>query len=339
LKTPSKNEQQKKALLAIVFASSLLNAHLPVSAANESKSESHSLIGQKIANNSHLSPEIRAFFLLTLARDYLAGCDKKDLEARFSELANQTKAFQIPRRFRNTLDGWAQDVFTGKFFFVFKDNKPDPHKTNAEEKKQNRALANSAIDLAVSQLDTMTDKYSKLIICFIAMRIYEKTDNTTGISECKTRIDYAVKTCEAKTQIDIQEIESACTALNLLAMDIIPISITDREPKSAIGERKIHVNPITESDFNKSEKLRLRAITLADRLGTDQHLRRKMHRDMALWYEQLGKKSLADSEKNVLYNLVGIRDEKILYPVDGACGHLRWWTLQQDMYAVDCGMG
>lgn len=336
MKSQNEKTQRNRALLAIAFASSIASSPLPTLCGNSA--ESTSAIGQRIAKNAHLSPEAKVFYLLSLARDYITGSDKKQIESSFHYATTQPNSsiFRDPRSGRHLLDNWTKQVSEGNFF-IEQVNYTTLNQT--ELKKGNYALANSAIDLAVTQLEKSTDAYAKLNMYFVALRMYEKTQNAEGASKCKRIIEENVQSCETNAVIDEQRIEACYAVLNLMAALTVPVSISDREQKVDPSQRKLIVNSYSEKLFRESEKLRLRAVAITDRLDKEKHLRRKAHRDMSLWYLKLDETALAEKQKEVLFDLVGIHDDRILYPLEAGCGHLVWWKKENDGFGVECGMG
>jgi hypothetical protein len=121
--------------------------------------------------------------------------------------------------------------------------------------------------------------------------------------------------------------------LNSEAYGLISIVIPDIKPTST------QAKSFTEEVFDTSEKLKLRAVAMTDRLDATNHLRRKAHRDLSLWYSQLGKTELAEKEKQTLLELVGTKDESILYPYVQMCGHLVWWRDPRSHDMMACGQG
>jgi hypothetical protein len=124
-----------------------------------------------------------------------------------------------------------------------------------------------------------------------------------------------------------------------MAYSLIPVNIPNLNPHDSIAGRQTPLEPFTEKDFKESEKLKLRAVAMADRLDSKNHLRRKAHRDLALWYMQLGKNQLAQKEKQTLFELVGCEDDSILYPQAAGCGHVVWWKKERNIVTMGCGMG
>lgn len=336
MKIPNKMLQKNKALLAIAFASTIASSPIPAFSGNNA--ESTSSMAQMIAKNAHLSPETNAYYLLYIARDYLAGIDKKQIESSFYHLATQpdNSIFRNPRSGRQLLGNWTKQLCENNFF-----NEQDNYTTSniSEWKKEKNALAKSALDLAFTQLEKSTDTYAKLNMYFIALRMYEKIHSAEGRSKCEKIIEENVQSCEASSEIDEEKMEACYAVLNLMAAVTVPVSINERETKIDPSRRKFIVNSYTEGLFKESERTRLRAVAITDKLDGEKHLRRKAHRDMALWYSKLDKNDLADKQKQVLFDLVGIHDDCILYPVEAGCGHLVWWKKENSVFGVECGMG
>lgn len=124
-----------------------------------------------------------------------------------------------------------------------------------------------------------------------------------------------------------------------MANGFIPVQIPDLNPDLNPFERQESVGPFTEEEFKKSEKLRLRAVAIADKLSKEEHVRRKAHRDLALWYMKLGKKEQGEKEKQILFEMVDCKDDIILYAQPEACGHVVWWKKQKYESGLACGMG
>jgi hypothetical protein len=78
---------------------------------------------------------------------------------------------------------------------------------------------------------------------------------------------------------------------------------------------------------------------MADRLTAKTDTRRRIHRDLSLWYMQLGKVEKAEQQKQILFELVGRADDKLLYPAQVGCGGVVWWGDESKMLFGACGMG
>jgi hypothetical protein len=128
--------------------------------------------------------------------------------------------------------------------------------------------------------------------------------------------------------------------LNSMAFGIVPLQISDRPlGENFAGFRIKPIGPVSEGDFKQSEMLKQRAAAMVDRLDASDDLRRRTHRDLALWYKQLGKSEKAEKEKHILFKLVGSHNDSILYPQSPGCGGLVWWKSEKLTRFIDCGMG
>lgn len=350
-----RNPMRSKALLAIAFAGGVLNSQLPALSQSESKSESTDSEIQKIAKDRKLSPKYRALYLLQLANENLPDSTQADMEAQLSYFW-----FAGDRRSRlNKNKVWdEEDSFISRMMYpgrwISASDRSGSESSPITDEKL--AFANRAVGEALLQLDKSTEKFATLNLYVIASRLFQKTGNRDGVQRCERILEDALQTCEQNKHINETQITEATSALKRMANSLIPVYIpfrdpktvyiTAREPKNDPAQRLVlervqpaEVKPFTQKDFLESEKLKLRAIAIVDRLPPENHLRRKAHRDLVLWYMQLGKNEMAEREKQLLFELVGIRDDSILYPQDGACGHIVWWQRGGTVTYMGCGMG
>jgi hypothetical protein len=119
-----------------------------------------------------------------------------------------------------------------------------------------------------------------------------------------------------------------------MAYGLVPLRIEDYRPSQAKAGTST-----TEADFKAAEKLKLRGAAIADRLNATDHIRRKAHRDLAIWYSELGKEEKAKKEKQILFKLIGSSDDRLLYPQSQTCGHPVWWEMHQRGPIIKCGIG
>ena len=337
----------RKALLAMVFAGGMLNSQLPALSETESKAEgrteSTDSVEQEITNNIDLPPAIRAFILLRFASDYLTNSNRSYVEAKFARMANDRSLnwiFRDPKRAEGIFVAWAEQLASERHCInhdvsAETEAKPPPQSTGVE----NSALADAAIRKALKQLDNSSETFAKLNIYFIASQLFQKSGNTAGMQECNNVLEEAFKSCEVKASADEAQIKALSSILNSMAYGFIPIHIWDLDLKEKPWERQNEVKPLTEKEFRESKKFKLKSIALVDKLPPDSHVRRKAHRDLVLWYIQLGKNEMAEEEKQVLFELVGTKDDSILYPQQGTCGHLVWWVREGRAGGPFCGMG
>jgi hypothetical protein len=330
---PIRKPARRKALLAIAFAGGMLNSQLP--ALSENKSDSTDSVVQQIANSTQLTTEVRAFFLLRLASRYIAGENRTALEAEFRPVVNEPKKSVLFRKssMENILVSWAEEVSSDRRLTNQGDTRPDSQSIV----DKNSVLAGAAIQQALIQLDKASDKFAKLNMYFIASRLFQKMGKTDGMRKCSAVVQEAFQACEGNSQIDEDQIEAASSVLNSMAYGLIPVHIKDMTLNDRPWLPQSQVKPFTEKDFKESEKLKLRAIAMVDRLGAADHVRRKAHRDLALWYLQLGKMEMAEKEKQTLFELVGSKNDSFLYPEAIGCGQYVWWQKVEIM--MGCGMG
>jgi len=308
----------------MLFAGSMLNAQLPaVAEGNEQSSVS---IIEKIVNHTQISAEMRAYYLLGLASAYLYGGDKASLEIQYTNALYQPGAgwtLGTSEKLERNLSSWTDRVALEE-------------KTSGNPKKSTKdaAFADEAITAAVNQLDAASDQFAKVSMYFIASKLFQKSGNLEGAGKCDKFLQDTFQTCERGAASDEKQIKAVASVLNSMAYALIPVSIPDGK-----GVPIKQVSSFTDETFKDSEKLKLRAIAILDRLPATADARRKAHRDLVLWYLHFGKDTLADAQKQVLFELVGAKNDSILYPQDGACGHLVWWETKPVMDSMDCGMG
>jgi len=304
----------------MAFAGSLLSAQQ--TALSENKLETSDSVIRQITDETQITPEARAFYLLNLASCYLNGMSRAAVEAQFASGLQEPNPRRsgLSSKWETILGSWANDISTKRFY---------PYVP-----EKNLALANEAIQDALIQVDKGSDNYAKLNVYFLASLFFEKSGNINGAKQCVKVLEKGFRSCEERSPVDEQEVKACASILNTMAFRRIPLLIPDHSydlPK--------HVLDFTQEDFDASVKLKLRASAMVDRLPATNHQRRKAHRDLALWYLQLGKPNLADKEKEILFDLVGSKDDSILYPQQQGCGHFVWWEKPGTVFGYECGMG
>jgi hypothetical protein len=202
---------------------------------------------------------------------------------------------------------------------------------------ENSTLADKAIKKALAQLDLSSDRYARLILYYAASGLFQQVGDADGVIRCNKVLKDSFQFCEIHST-DEQEIKGASLVLSLMAYRLIPVQISDL-PNGNYRDRSTDLPAYTECHFRQSEKLKLEIITMADRLPASSDVRRKAHRDLALWYMRLGKSELAEKQKQTLFELVGCKDDSILYPQFGMCGHVVWWQTKKIGLNGFCGMG
>lgn len=278
---------------------------------------------RKIAE-TQITPEGRAYHLLRYFRSVLQSGNAQVLEENFHYL-NEPRYFF---RESNILANWADELGT---------QKSEARKSSTSSK--NTLVAEHALKEAIAQLNKSTKPSIKLHLFFIASLLAKQAGYSDVAKVCDSYASKMIDACEANSNVDTELILAAVSVLNSKAYAIVPIRIAER--KELIG-RKPQVNSGAPSAVavKQAEKLKLRAAAIADRLPPEEHGRRKVHRDLSLWYKQLGKPELAERQKKIVFDLVGVDDDRILYPSSGMCGHLLWWQLASvDGDRFKCGMG
>lgn len=324
-----------KALLAIAFAGSVLTLQSPVLGQEQPKTSSSSVI-DVIAMNVKATPEAKAYYLLQLAYCYCTGGDTTGLEIHIKSnliKSDNLSLFYSSYRGEPFLGSWASSVSLLSQSVA----KEEQSKTgDTKISKEHRTFADKAITAAVAQLgsDFKEPLALKLNMYLIASCLSRITGNTQNEQMCTKELNAAIQACEASKTVDSGQIKAVASILNSMAFGLIPIRIPDYQAQSPS-----QLPEFDRKNFDESERLRLRAAALLDRLPTGDQERRKAHRDLSLWYSQLGRDDKALKEKEELFKLVGVKDDRILYPQSGVCGHPMWWTTEKLTYESNCGMG
>jgi hypothetical protein len=326
----SEKTAQNKTLVALVFASAALNSHLP--ALGEEMTASTESVIQQLANNSLINPESRSWSLLRLANDLLDGRDTLLTEAQIKGLTG-TDVVRPSKSYERMLVSWTESVLGGLT--------PSNGLRKLETKSIARfcrvdapSLAATAIDDAININAEVSNSYARLRMLLIARCLYKRLGNAAGEGRCDNSLEQTIQACEKSRSKDPELIRTVSSVLNLMAYEIIPIRIADHQ----LQQEKLKM-PVGNNDFEACENLKLRAAAIADRLAPTDDIRRKVHRDLAIWYMELGKHEKAEKEKEILFELVGSRDEKILYPTSFGCGMLTWWQVRGAIMQGLCGMG
>lgn len=328
-----------KALLAIAFAGSILSSQLPArgqESRDTSSSSSSSSLVEAIAKNDRATPEVKAYCLLQLAYCYCAGNDTAGLETHIKlnlVKSDNGSLFHYSSRTEPYLSSWASSV---SLLSHSVGAKAQSQTGDAKISKEHRAFADKAITAAIAQLglDFKEPHALKLNMYLIASGLSRMIGNMQNEQKCTKELNAAIQACEANKTVDSAQIKAVASILNSIAFGLIPVHITDYQAQSP--------QQLPEFDmksFDECERLKLRAAALLDRLPTGDQERRKAHRDLSLWYSQLGRDDKALSEKEELFKLVGVKDDRILYPQSGVCGHPMWWTTEKLTYESNCGMG
>jgi hypothetical protein len=319
-------------VLAIAFAGNMLAAQLPA-VCKESPETSSSVI-ESISKNVRGTPERKAYYLLQLAYCYITGGNAAALETQFKaglgQLGN-SNMFRFSPRGEHPLVSLANRVS------LLSHSAGAIAPTEIGKKKissEDRAGADKAIEAAIAQLGQGIKNTETLNLCLIASYLSRMTGNSQNEQKCNRILNDAIQTCEGSKTVNSSQIKVVAQILNSMAYGLIPIQIPDNH--SLLRQQTIVFDV---KYFDESEKLKLRAAALLDRLPSTDHERRKAHRDLALWYLKLGKDEKSLKEKQELFTLIGVEDDRMLYPTSGMCGHSNWWEVGTAVMGGLCGMG
>lgn len=312
---------RKKAILAVAFASGLVSSLVPTVAKETAIPDS---IVQRLAANNNGIAETRAYDLLQVAASYVQGSNSEQIEKLYGPVLEQKNGLWHYKNIERWLKAMAEQqsikVQRGEF-------------SKIGEKEA--AQANLAIKEAQKQLDHTNNQVLKPIMTYIASCLYKRLGNTAGEKECEKLL--SIQAATDKSSITAEQAGAAIEILNARAFGYLPLELSDQ---FIFGQRtQAKLSDYKDSDFKASEKLRLEALAIADKLPEDEHVRRKAHRDMVIWYRSLGKEDLAKEQLQTLYKLVKYEDETVLYPQHGGCGTLVWWQKEKHISSFDCGMG
>ncbi|HMP50685.1 MAG TPA: hypothetical protein PKD05_03955 [Candidatus Melainabacteria bacterium] len=331
----SKRESVKKrALMAILLAGGMLGSAPGGYAAPKAGAVSKSQLElvNKIVGNQNLSSELRAYYLIQIARSALQGVDRGALEKQYRPYAEANAYNLFSRR---------KDAFNNSLSAVASQLSLEAHSTKEDkpgDKRGNSALAETALKEAIPLLETSDNPFARLNLYFMASYLLRKTGNEIESKYCQKKVNDAIKGCESDFSKHANQLEGVVAVLDSMAYGYVPVQISDWQRPSAAGMGRQTKN-YGEKNIAEAEKLKLRALALADRLDSGSQLRRKAHRDMVLWYQELGKSDAARNEKEILFNLVGVHDDKILYPQSSGCGNVIWWKAEIIKAKMACGMG
>lgn len=330
----SKKSVRRRALMALLVAGGMLGSGPGAFSAPKAGAVSKSQLElvNKIVGNQNLSSELRAYYLIQIARSALQGVDGGALEKQYRPYAEANAYNLFSRR---------KDAFNNSLSAVASQLSLEAHSTKEDkpgEKRGNSALAETALKEALPLLETSDNPFARLNLYFMASYLLRKTGNEIESKYCRKKVDDAIKGCESDFSHHANQLEGVVAVLNSMAYGYVPVQISDWQRPAVAGAGK-QAKSYAEKNIAEAEKLKLRALALADRLDSGSQLRRKAHRDMVLWYQALGRSDAARIEKEILFNLVGVHDDKILYPQSSGCGNVIWWKAETIRAHIACGMG
>ncbi len=310
-------------LLAVVFAGSMLTAQLP--ALSQAPHLASASMIDFISKNSQIPEEEKAYRLLQLANIYITGTPSTVWEASVRAGSGEpcsNRDIQILLRREGYLLSWADAVSLRSYYYG------STALSAAGRKKisiEHRVVADNAIRAAIEQLDQGSKKVESFNMYLVASGLSRVTGNTRNEKNCTKVLNAAIQACEDNRTVDSAQIKMISSILDSMAYGLIPISVEDTQAQS---RRRLPAFDMKK--FDQSERLKLKAAALLDRLPATDHNRRKAHRDLILWYTQLGKGEKALKEKEELFNLVGVKDDRILYPQSVMHGYPIWWSVAKE---------
>lgn len=334
-------KRKRQVAIAIMFASGSLFSTSDV-IAKQPAADGSTL--QYLVSNTALSNEVRAYYLLRLADSYIEG------DGRARSVSLEMKAgTRNPLQYFGFVDmeGFYEDVsysyakylLTQSLAKKTSDKAESNSLANDEAAASNMALADDAIQAALKELKQSSNEPRKLNLYFAASKILQKKGDLAGSKRCEDAFNDMIRDAESSDKPKPELVAAANAIFGLLAKAILPVQIPTFVAGS-FGEQPLAplASPPAEAILD-SEALLLRGLKLVDRLPSSDHNRRKAHRDMVLWYRQVGMMPQAEEQKLILFSLVGIENDSILYPQSGACGHPAWWMKPGYRSDMNCGMG
>jgi hypothetical protein len=333
---------RQRALLAIAFAGGAIHAAQPALTQNETGTTETiaqpALIDaavRKIADCKQSTPEIRAYYLLSIAPNCLINSvdGVVQMENTFETYAiSHSSSHFLEFHDENMLLNFADSLSNKELIRI------DAHLVTKEH--ANRA---DMVTLeALRQIDQSPTSPNRLYVYLAASRLFDKTGNKDEMHKCQAVLNESLRSAEKPTNLDEKQLKLASSILNSMAYALIHVGVPGLAlPTSSQARQKTEGIDYTENEFKESEKLKLRAVALVDRLDATNFLRRKAHRDLALWYKELGKMNLAYQQKQILFKLVGREDESLMNPKVIACGQVQWFPEPGETNELPwvCGMG
>lgn len=324
------------------MANSLLQGQVPALGAGKISTLDSKILGRVIS--APISREARALYLLNIASDLLRGFDPIKYPDSFNKILEEPRWSQSFRGSDGTWLGSAASVAaTQTYPYVLKHLKVTSA-SSADRKRiaEIHSLTEEAVEQAVALLRDSSKPALQLPLLYIASRQCRLLGREKSREECLNQIERTVRQLENNPSADPSDLKTAALVLNLRAYELIPLHISVL-PNNFIDTARWGPPPdlsdLDEEKFKTAQALKVRSVTLLDSLPSDNHERRLAHRNLALWYMKLEKKELAEAEKSILFNLVGINDDRILQPQSRGCGQVEWWQIPKGAWSGACGMG
>lgn len=321
------------------MANSLLQGQVPALAAERVENVDSKIVRRVVS--APLSREARAYYLLNIATNLLRGLDPITHPDLFKLTLVEPQWFHHYRHVDLSLVGNAASFAATP---AYPQNRQVRSASDSDLKQiaSNHSLTEKAVEQAVALVRDSSKPALQLPLLYIASRQCRLLGREKSREECLNQIERTIRQLENNPSADPSDLQAAALVLNLRAYELIPLHISEL-PKNFIDTLWWGPQPdlcnLDEKKFKTAQAFKVRSVTLLDRLPSDNHERRLAHRNLALWYMKLEKKELAEAEKSILFNLVGINDDRILQPQSLGCGQVEWWQIPKGGWSGACGMG
>lgn len=254
-----------------------------------------------------LLAEYLAYEYLMRADAFLASDNRSEVEANFPLDTREFRSFDSLSS--EKLSSWAKRVSKEEFA---------PNK--------NADVAIASLNKAMSELELSSDPLRKLEMYFIASILLRRAGDNSDSKKCEQYIENYIRSCESGESLNEKRFSAAVALLGIKAYSLVNVNIPDEASSDPISfaEKALPNGPPSSQALVDSELLLLRGVIIADRLHPVTDLRRMVHRNLCLWYQIVGKTEQAEEQKLILFELIGIYDDRLLYPLKGQGV---WWTL------------
>jgi hypothetical protein len=311
---------RKKALVAVLLASVVLNSSQASLAVENDSSVSLKTRVKTFSESSLVPPERRCYQLVSFAFQMLRG-QESSLASGYWLNPEKLKRESFFVEGSNELNSWARDMSVSARSRVLFSRTVLPAQLEA---------AGLALKEAV-KLAKRSELNFALPLSLAITVVFKLVGNEEAVQSCSRLTEELLQRVESEKASSADEIRAAAAVLNSNADSVTGVS--------SILLSATHFHKSSETEYQRSRSLRLRAAALLDLLPATDHERRLAHRNLAMLYMAQGESELADKEKLILFELVGIADDSILNPQSAGCGHVIWWRSTRVSTGFSCGMG
>ncbi|MBX3076155.1 hypothetical protein KF728_20945 [Candidatus Obscuribacterales bacterium] len=311
---------RKKALLAVLLASVVLNSpQASLAVENESTVSLKTKI-ETFSESNEVPPERRCYQLVSFAFQILRGQESSIASGYWLNPKKLNRgSFFVEGS--NELNSWARDMSVSARSRVLFSRTVLPAQLEAA-------------GLALEEADKLAKRSELNFALPLSMAVtvvFKLVGNEEAVQSCSRLTEELLQRVEREKASSADEIRAAAAVLNSKADSVTGVS------SILLSATDFHKS--SETEYQRSRSLRLRAAALLDRLPTTDHERRLAHRNLAMMYMAQGELELAEKEKLILFELVGIADDSILNPQGAGCGHVIWWRSTRVSTGFACGMG